>query len=88
MRLERMAEALRADPTNVELLKGLDAAVGVARVQPLEVNLWKIQNICYEILPHAYHDLQPSAEEGRVRASAWTEHFRALAEKLTLRVAE
>ncbi len=87
MRLERMAEGFRADPANVELLSELGTAVGVARSLPLEVNLWKIQNICYELLQTAYNGFQQKGEEGGQNASAWIDHFRALAEKLSLHVA-
>jgi hypothetical protein len=88
MRLEQMAESLRADPANVEFLSRLDAAVGLARSLPLEVNLAKIQNICYELLQTAYPDFQKKGGAGGQDASSWIDHFRALAEKLSLYVAE
>ena len=87
-RLERIAESLRADPANVQLLQQLDSAVGMARSLPLEVNLAKIQNICYELLQNTYNGFQLKGEEGGKNASAWIDHFRALAEKLSVRVAE
>jgi len=133
MRLERMAKAFQADPVNVELLRGLDTAVEMARSLPVEVNLWKIQNICYDLLRTTYADLQkgearkgegqngeaPKGEEQKSEepkreeqkgegqkgeapkgaeggqdagqnadqnASQWLPLFRALAEKLSLRV--
>jgi len=86
-RLEKLAQALATDRANVELLKGLDAAVGMARLLPLEVNLRKIQNVCYELLQTTYRDFQPKGEAADPSANAWIDHFRALAEKLSLRVA-
>jgi alpha-amylase/alpha-mannosidase (GH57 family) len=86
-RLERMAERLRSDPADEELLKGLDAAVGVAHSLPLEVNLWKIQNICYDLRQTAYHDFQEKAEGDGDITKAWIEHFRSLAAKLSLHIA-
>jgi hypothetical protein len=85
-RLERMAEGFRSDPVNVELLRGLDAAVCVARSLPLEVNLWKIQNICYELLQTVYHEYKQKGEKEDQNANKWIDHFRALAEKLSLHV--
>ncbi len=82
MRLERMAEAFRADPANVELLRGLDAAVGAARSLPLGVNLWKIQNICYDLLQTLYRGQKQKGEAEGQNADEWLDHFRALAEKL------
>ncbi len=86
-RLEAMAESLRADPTNVELVRELDSVVGLARSLPLEINLRTLQNICYELLQTSYKDFQPKGEEGGQKASAWIDYFRDLAEKLSLRVA-
>ena len=87
MRLEQMAESLRADPANVEFLSRLDAAVGLARSLPLEVNLAKIQNICYELLQTAYPDFQKKGEAEGQNAGSRIGLFRALAEKLSLYVA-
>ena len=87
MRLERMAEEFRDNPANGEVLSRLDAAVGLARSLPLEVNLAKIQNMCYGLLQTAYPDFQKKGLAGVQDASSWIEHFRALAEKLSLYVA-
>jgi alpha-amylase/alpha-mannosidase (GH57 family) len=86
-RLEQMAEVFRSDPTNVELLKSLDQAVGVARSLPLGVDLAKIQNICHDLLRSVYQDIQQKGNEGGQDVTAWIEHFRGLAEKLSLQVA-
>jgi len=87
MRLERMAESLRANPTSLPLIEGLRAAVDLARSLPLGVNLWKVQNICYELRQTAYYHFLQKAESDGDNAKAWTDHFRALAEKLSLHVA-
>ena len=87
LRLERMAESFQRDPSNLDLLQGLDGAVGLARSLPLDVNLWKIQNICYELLQTAYKNFEQKGEVGGQNASAWIDRFRALAEKLSLHVA-
>ncbi|HME00421.1 MAG TPA: DUF3536 domain-containing protein [Terriglobia bacterium] len=86
MKLEQMAERLRADPSNLEVLGGLDTAVGVARSLPLEVNLWKIQNACYELLQTAYPEFQQKAAQEDENATIWISRFRALAEEVSLSV--
>ena len=88
MRLERMAADFRADPANLELLSTLDEAVGVALSLPLEVSLAKIQNIFYELRQTVYQDFQQKGKEEGQNVSAWIDHFRAVAEKLSLRIAE
>ena len=86
MKLEGMAERSRADSSNLEALVALDTAVGVARSLPFEVNLWKIQNACYELLQAAYAEFQQKAAQGDESAKTWITRFRGLAEKVSLRV--
>ncbi len=87
MSLERMAEKLRGDPAQVQPIKTLDAAVDLARSLPLDVNLAKIQNICYELAQTAYRDFLEKAQAGDENSRAWVDHFRALALRLTLHIA-
>ena len=87
MSLERMAEKLRGDPAQVQTIKTLDAAVDLARSLPLDVNLAKIQNICYELAQTAYRDFLEKAQAGDEYSRAWVDNFRALALRLTLHIA-
>jgi len=86
MKLESMAERFRAAYRDVQVLKRLDAAAGLVRSLPFEVNLWKVQNICYELIELAYRDFRARAEEGDQEAKAWTEVYSSLAEKFSLRL--
>lgn len=86
-KLEEMAERFRSDIQNLELLKWLEATVGLARSLPIDLNLWKTQNICYDLLEYGYPEMQRNAQQGDPCARLWIRHFRALAEKLSLRVA-
>jgi len=88
MRLEKLADQLHANRGNVGLIEALDAAVGVAKSLPLEVNLWKIQNVCYDLSKTSYLEFKPKAEVGGQTAGPWIQHFRSLAERLSLRVPE
>jgi hypothetical protein len=87
MKLERMAEAFQADPANTELLAGLGTAVGVARSLPLDMNLAKIQNICYDLLQAEYKNVEKQKAEGGQHSTEWIDRFRPLAEKLSLYIA-
>ena len=87
MSLERMAEKLRGDPAQVQPIETLDAAVELARSLPLDVNLAKIQNICYDLAQKVYRDFVEKAQAGDRNAKAWVDHFRALASKLSLHIA-
>jgi alpha-amylase/alpha-mannosidase (GH57 family) len=86
MNLERMAGRLQEHPEDLGIMKHLDAMVGMARSMPFEVNLWTMQNICYELLTSRLGLYEKSANEGDENAKIWVAHFRGLAEKLSLSV--
>ncbi len=85
-RLERMAKAFSADPTDLSRLQDLASAVALLKSLPFQVNLWTVQNICYEIFQSSYDELQNRAENGDETAQAWVNHFKPLAESLSFRI--
>jgi alpha-amylase/alpha-mannosidase (GH57 family) len=84
--LEHIAGQLREHSGDVELIKKLGAAMDLARSLPFEVNVWTVQNICYDLFQSAYPPWQKKADEGDDAARLWVNHFRELAEKLSLSV--
>lgn len=87
MNIERSAERLKERPEDREAVQRLEAKAQLARSLPFEVNIWKIQNICYEILQSVYPGRREKAEAGDEAAKDWVSHFRLLAESLSLYVA-
>jgi alpha-amylase/alpha-mannosidase (GH57 family) len=85
-RLERMAEAFSADPTDMSRLQELASAVALLKALPFQVNLWTVQNICYEIFQSSYDQWRNRAESGDETAQAWVNHFRPLAQSLSFRI--
>ncbi len=85
-RFERMASQASSDAHHLPLLQQLEAAVSLARTMPFAVNLWKVQNVCYEMLQSAYPEQKAKAEQGDEPARQWTEVFTALAGRLSVRV--
>ena len=84
--LRWLAEWVYQHPTDLPLLRKLDAVVGLAASLPFEVNLWKAQNIYYEMLRSVYPDFRERAEAGDAEARAWEETFLPLGEKLAVAV--
>jgi len=84
--LERLAAQLAADPSDLSLLKKLEAAASLVGRLPFEVNLWKAQNVCYDILQTTYGEFQARAEQGDESASRWLQHFNGVAASLLVRV--
>ncbi len=80
--LDRLAEQLSQNPESTERLVTLGNSVDVALALPFEVNLWKPQNICFEILHGARPKFLERLTEGDPAAQEWLRHFAELGEKL------
>lgn len=85
-RLESMVKAFSVGPTDLSKLQELASAVSLLESLPFKVNLWTVQNICYEIFQSSYDELRNRAENGDETAQAWVNHFKPLAESLSLRI--
>ncbi len=84
--LENLVIRCQQEPQNPQWLVHLDAAVGLARDLPFEVNLWKVQNVYYEMLQTVYHQWRRGSKQGRPEAKICAKHFKALGKKLSVRV--
>ena len=85
-KLEGMANQFRSNPSNLSLLRSLDAAVGVARSTLLEVQFWQVQNIYFGIMKTFYEQVRDKMSQVHSDADAWLESFRSLGGKLSFRV--
>jgi len=84
--LERMAEGLSESPLDKERLERLNSALGVLSELPFQVNIWTVQNVCYDLLHTVYPDQRRKADSGEKDAAQWVRSFTALCERLSLRV--
>lgn len=84
--VERLAEKFSENYEDISTLQELESAVQLLRRLPFEVNLWKVENICYEMLQTSYREFQTRADRGDEEARAWVHGFSSIAESLALRV--
>jgi alpha-amylase/alpha-mannosidase (GH57 family) len=82
--LEERVDRLRDRPDDPGLLLQVEEAVDLARTPPFRVNLWRVQNRCYEMLETVYPLMREESSE--TVAAEWVERFRTLACKLGVRV--
>lgn len=83
--LEREAEELSTDPTNMSLLEKLEAATGLLDLMPFSVNTWKVQNIYFDLLQSVYPGERKRAEAGQEGSREWLQRFEALGSRLSVR---
>jgi hypothetical protein len=80
--LERLARALEEEPDDIERLKTLDEVVAFGATLPFVVDLDRVQTIYYRLHQDRSESDAGESEAGR----AWSEQFRALGERLAMRV--
>jgi hypothetical protein len=83
--LERSFNRLLQSPTDLGLLKRLTDLIELVRTLPFDVNLWKVQNVYYQLLQTVYPVLRAGNED---EARAWTAQFEQLGELLSFAVEE
>jgi len=84
--IKQLSQQFVENPDNIELMKKFEAAAGVARSLPFEVNVWRAQNNYYHMLQKIYPKRVEMASRGDAVARAWVEHFLALGKNLSVNV--
>jgi alpha-amylase/alpha-mannosidase (GH57 family) len=85
--LERQAHRWLADPRTPDSLPAMAQAVELCAALPFAVRLWEVQNVYYQLGQSYYPEASRQAEQGDSKMRAWVEQFRALGERLKIRVA-
>ena len=78
--IERLAEQLLEQPDDLSRMERLNKAAKLVRKLPFAVNLWKTQNICYNVLHTNRADFQKKAGMGDKDAQQWIHDCTVLAE--------
>ncbi|TVQ30282.1 MAG: DUF3536 domain-containing protein [Phycisphaeraceae bacterium] len=84
--LERMTDRLLKEPDEIDLLRKLDGASALAEDLPFEVDLWRAQNVCYELYQSVYSQYRKRADNGDELAREWVERFRSFGANLSVKV--
>ena len=86
--LERLADGLRASPSELSRLEELEAVVDLAGQLPFEVDFWKVQNAYYRLAQSLLPGRRREADAGFEDARRWVVKFLALGEKLAVKVTD
>jgi hypothetical protein len=82
--IERLAHRFLTEPSQMGLLETLIAAIELTRVMPGETNLWRTQNIYWQMLQTEYPEVARRAAAGDEDGRPWVERFRALGDRLNM----
>jgi len=84
--LDQCLERLVTSPDDVAWLARVADLAEVVRAMGIEVNLWKTQNLCFQMLKTVAVPRKASAAKGDAAAAEWVKHFNKLSEQLGFRV--
>ncbi len=86
LKIEDLANRFVADPSNIDKLEDLRAAMLIVKQLPFPVNVWIAQNHVYGIQGGLYQRTRKRAQRGDAKSKAWVEGYRSLSELLCIRV--
>ncbi len=84
-RINSLMEKLSMTPEDLPLLERIETMFRILSALPLELDLWKTQNICFSISRQLNGEMRESAERGDQTAKKWVEHFNNLQDHLYVR---
>lgn len=85
-KINTLMERLFQTPEDVSLLETIEAIFKILSALPLELDIWKAQNIYFSIGQQLYAEMGERAEKGDETAEKWVEHFNSLGNYLSVRI--
>ena len=85
-KIETLAGRFAADPSNLEKLHELRAALMIVKEMPFPVNMWSAQNQVYAIQSGLFQRTRKRALRGDAKAQTWMDSYISLCELLSIRV--
>ena len=85
-KIEGLAMQFASEPSNIDKLNQLIAALQVVKLMPFPVNVWSAQNHVYAIHSGLYQRTRRKALRGDAKAKAWTDAYLRLSDSLSLEV--
>jgi hypothetical protein len=79
---DRLSDRLRKTPEDAELLRRLIEAANLTRELPFDINLWKPQNVYFDISRTARSEWSDRAGKGEEAAKVWDSLFEELGHAL------
>ncbi|RJQ55915.1 MAG: DUF3536 domain-containing protein [Nitrospiraceae bacterium] len=86
-RITSLMEKLSRQPEDTPLVAGIEIILKLMSMLPLELDLWKAQNIYFSIGQKFYKTLRDRASKGESGQQKWVEAFRKLGYYLRVKIA-
>ncbi len=86
--VERLAEQLLEQPDDLSRMERLNRAAKLVRTLPFDVNIWKTQNMCFNLVHTNWPDFEVKAGMGDKDAQDWIRDCTVLARNFWIRLPE
>ena len=77
-RLDEFVERLASDPKDTGIMETMGRMLGVLKGIPIKLNLWKAQNVHFNIGRQMLAEISRSADAGDSAAAKWRDDYTAL----------
>jgi alpha-amylase/alpha-mannosidase (GH57 family) len=85
-RIDKLMERLSQTPEVVSAIEKVETLLRILNALPLELDMWKAQNIYFSIGNQLYGKVRERAEKGDDGAKRWIEHFNNLGRHLQAKI--
>lgn len=84
--IEKLAHQIAKSPKDLSLLESFENIVRLLVAMPLRMSLWKMQNLCYQMMNSVYDETYEKSNQGDKLSRQWITRFESLANSLKIRV--
>lgn len=85
-KINSLMKELSLNPENLELLKNISSIFRILKGFPLELNLWKSQNICFFLRKNYSPEIEKIAARGEEKALEWLKYLQIIGEFLGVKI--
>lgn len=85
-RINKLMEKLSQTPEDVPALENIEVILRILSALPLELDMWKAQNVYFSIGKQLYGGMREKAEKGDNNAKEWIKHFNSLGHYLQVKI--
>jgi hypothetical protein len=83
--MEEMTASFAANPEDTDILQKITNCVVLAQGMPFNIDLWKVQNIYWEMLQNVLPEFRQKTGQNNQPAAEWVKNFLYLGEQLKIR---
>ncbi len=84
-KINSLMKRFSEDPDDITTLEKLVTVLRVLKELPVELDIWKAQNMCFTLLKNMYDRMSKNAQQGDEHAVKWVNEFNSAAEYLEVK---